>query len=227
MSQTSCQKTAIAPTSATILQTKGSSKGSSLLVGSLPALPSPPPSPQTPRIDPVALPNSPTRIQPPRRAKQDLRSLNHESRLLALPNELLLMILDHLRRTSSIAVLALRYTHRLFYDLCSTFSIHADWHPVSGALRRAEFVLAERCVAEGVLRGLFDTGRMPCYKCLILKGKSCFSRDVREGNLAIGAKGFEQRRCQCCGGTDKETRKSYLKSISTIWGTDLTQSLPI
>ena len=227
MSRTSCQKTAIAPTSATILQTKGSSKGSSPLVGCLPALPSPPPSPQTPKIDSVAWPLSPTRRQPPRRVKQDPRSLNHNSRLLTLPNELLLIIFDHLRHSSSIAVIALRYTHRLFYDLCSTFPIHVDWHPVSGPLRRAEFVLAERCVAEGVLRGLFDTGKMPCYKCLILKGKSCFSRDVREGNIPIGAKGFERRRCQCCGGTDKEMRKSYLKSISTIWGTDLTQSLPI
>ena len=58
---------------------------------------------------------------------------------------------------------------------------------------------------------------MPCYKCLRLKGRSCFSIDVREGNLAIGVEGFEQRRCYACGGSDKEMARQYLKSISSIW----------
>ena len=169
------------------------------------------------------------RVQPSRLAKTKHQVFSQKnSRLLILPSEILLMITNHVRLSSLISALALRYAHPLFYVVDSTNASHIRWYQIPRQIRKKEYNIAEKCFAEGFLRGLFSTGKMPCYKCLEFKGKSCFSRDVREGNLAIGAEAFDQRRCQHCGGSEKEMRTNYLKSISTIWGMNFpTQNLPI
>lgn len=176
-----------------------------------------------------AWPPSPCRVQPCRLAKTKHRLSSYKnSRLMTLPIEILLLIVDQLRFSSSISVLALRYAHPFFYVFCSPYVSRSPWHQIHRQFRKEEYAVAEKCFAEGFLRVLFVTGKMPCYKCLQFKGKSCFSRDVREGNLAIGVEGFEQRKCQSCGGSEKEMRSNYLKSISTIWGMNLsTHKLPI
>ena len=176
----------------------------------------------------ISAPTSPTRIQPPRQGKAYHQYFAYEeSRLLALPNEILLMIVEELRNTSSISVLALRYAHPLFYIVCHTNIINVNWHRMPRHIRKEEYILAETCISQGFLRDLFPPVHMPCYRCLNVKGKSCFSRDVREGNLGIGTEEFEQRRCQRCGGSEKEMRTTYLNGISSIWSTDLFAKLPL
>ena len=65
--------------------------------------------------------------------------------------------------------------------------------------------------------------RARCHATNVLssKGNRAVPMDVREGNLAIGVEGFEQRTRVLCGGSDKEMVRWYLKTISSIWARDL------
>ena len=138
------------------------------------------------------------------------------SLLLSLPPELHLEIITHLDN-QPISRLALRSTHSLFAALISPSRLR--WQKIQLSYRRAQFVTAERSFREGYLQGLWATGLMPCYSCMQLKGKSCFSIDVREGNRGIGKDGFEWRRCVLCGGSDKREARVYLRKIKSVWTT--------
>ena len=62
---------------------------------------------------------------------------------------------------------------------------------------------------------------MPCYCCMQLKEKSCFSVDVREGRLGIGMDGFEWRRCVLCGGSEGREARRFMRKKRCVWWKEL------
>ena len=124
--------------------------------------------------------------------------LAHRSPLLALPDELKLMIVNQLRKAPSlVALLALRSTHSTFQNIIPAIN--------SSDLRRNsrgwQFKRAEKH-----LPALFPLNQYPCYVCCRVKHESDYQQDVKGGfaksltgrYLEIGDADSHHRACDDC-----------------------------